>query len=871
MQKYLHKNRWLVALTLTSTLIIIVFLSVKKENTISDYLEAETLRVEKKFESVSDSLNKIAINTFYGIINKKEIITIFKNAHHSNEFEQSAIRKTLYKKLKKDFRRIRMLGVRQIHFHLPDTRSFLRMHKPSRFGDKLETIRPTVKYVATNHIEIEGFDEGVMMSGFRYVYPLFQDSNSYIGSVEISFDTYAPIVAYEQAFESHATVIFKKRLLDDTLSSSQERSSEHPDYFYAQSYKSRANYNDVTSMDAKTLHGLSSSIDRGIQSEKAFTLYHENSNGVKIASFLPLKNVITTEISGYVVIYSQDRFIHAVLMQYRIGVAITLILALLFYFIVSRELRYKKSLEDKVEERTLELNKLYQHEHYLKELLNTIAEVNESLISSFSLGSIIESSVDRLSRHENFKLITYDAIDGNHLLPQYVRGDTYELLKYEMIDIEKPEEVPIMTSAIEAVVTNSVAINNKLDLGELDVSYNRRDNDYQIRSSISFLLHEPDCDAPYAVVTLFSTQTAYDNEEIALLENLMHDIAMALSANKQKMLAEKLQLKQISNYEETILAFVDMIEQRDAYTAGHTIRVAEYSRLIAEAYGIDEKKINTIEKAAILHDIGKISTPDTILLKPGKLSFLEYSLIQSHVDAGVRMLSKIELYKDLSELIQYHHERFDGKGYPNHIKGENIPIEGHILIVADAFDAMTTNRIYKARKSVDEALDEILAQAGKQFHPEIAKVAVHTLRGMEIKHTSQLPQNELEQQRFSYFFKDNLTSLYNENYLQLITHGSESFHCLYKINIQNFTEFNHTNGWKAGNAFLISFGEFLQEQFKTSLIFRYQGDDFIVLSKEHVVINEAAFNDFMREYPLITHNSEHHEYSMRIDLEKFFY
>lgn len=156
--------------------------------------------------------------------------------------------------------------------------------------------------------------------------------------------------------------------------------------------------------------------------------------------------------------------------------------------------------------------------------------------------------------------------------------------------------------------------------------------------------------------------------------------------------------EKIENYQKTLFALVDMIEERDTYTGGHSQRVAKYSVMIAKEMGCAEKEREKLHQAGILHDIGKISTPDSVLLKPGKLNDIEYKLIQEHVKVGYGMLSKIPMYKELAEIIHHHHERYDGKGYPDGLRGDEIPLLSRIMIVADAFDAMTTNRIYKTRK-----------------------------------------------------------------------------------------------------------------------------------------------------------------------------
>ncbi|CAG1020552.1 partial Cyclic di-GMP phosphodiesterase, partial [Patescibacteria group bacterium] len=252
--------------------------------------------------------------------------------------------------------------------------------------------------------------------------------------------------------------------------------------------------------------------------------------------------------------------------------------------------------------------------------------------------------------------------------------------------------------------------------------------------------------------------------------------------------------------------------------------------------------IKKLEKAAILHDIGKVATPDAVLLKPDKLTPIEYELIKQHADAGYRMLVKIDMYKDLAENIRYHHVRYDGKGYPETEHPDNIPFSAHIMAVADAFDAMTSNRIYKPRRSVPDALAEIQHYAGTQFHPVVAEAALKVLSDTKIIQTSQTPNNELEQKRFSYFFCDALTELYNESYLKIMLTNEHSDLHLVLCLLNDFSQYNKKYGWEAGNKLLIEFAKQLKQQFPHAIIFRYHGDDFILLFEPHAYYQKHNFD-----------------------------
>ncbi|MCK5071276.1 MAG: HD domain-containing protein, partial [Desulfocapsa sp.] len=317
-------------------------------------------------------------------------------------------------------------------------------------------------------------------------------------------------------------------------------------------------------------------------------------------------------------------------------------------------------------------------------------------------------------------------------------------------------------------------------------------------------------------------------------------------AFQQKEQVAKLETERTENYEETILSFANMIDHRDTYTAGHTTRVAHYCKLIARKIGLDEEEVSVLQKAAILHDIGKIATPDSILLKPGKLSDLDYDLIKLHALAGYEILSDISMYKKLAKIIRHHHERFDGEGYPDHLSGNGIPLFSRIITVADAFDAMTTNRIYKPRMVISDALRDLKRLSGSQFDPDIVRAAQKVLKDVVVPEAiSQLPKTQLEQRRFSYFFSDKLTGLYNEDYLQIILQNNKDlheYHCFHSLHIKNLQHYNKIHGWESGNTLMQDIALELQELYPDALLFRAYAQYFVIISKEHFDIDAAELS-----------------------------
>jgi len=174
-----------------------------------------------------------------------------------------------------------------------------------------------------------------------------------------------------------------------------------------------------------------------------------------------------------------------------------------------------------------------------------------------------------------------------------------------------------------------------------------------------------------------------------------------------------------------ITALAAAIDAKDAYTYGHSRKVAEYARDIAEALDYPQEEVEDIHSAALLHDIGKIGVPEQILLKQGELNKEEWSKIKLHPDRGISILKYVDGLKDILDAVQYHHERYDGSGYPKGLKGSQIPLGARILAVADSFDAMTSKRPYRlCEMTFEQALDELQKHSGSQFDSQVVNAFV---------------------------------------------------------------------------------------------------------------------------------------------------
>jgi putative nucleotidyltransferase with HDIG domain len=218
----------------------------------------------------------------------------------------------------------------------------------------------------------------------------------------------------------------------------------------------------------------------------------------------------------------------------------------------------------------------------------------------------------------------------------------------------------------------------------------------------------------------------------ALLMVLVRGASVTLTGQTDKLRARSRQLMDsYARLEENTLEAIEMlnatVEAKDPYTAGHSRRVQEIALAIGRQLGLDQARLEALRLAGLFHDIGKLAVPDAILTKPARLSTDEFALIQQHSEAGARIVGKLGRLRDIVPIIRHHHERWDGGGYPDRLATDSIPLEAAIVGLADAWDAMTTDRPYHRALTVQEALAEVRSGRGAQFAPEVVDAFLATL------------------------------------------------------------------------------------------------------------------------------------------------
>jgi HD-GYP domain-containing protein (c-di-GMP phosphodiesterase class II) len=238
--------------------------------------------------------------------------------------------------------------------------------------------------------------------------------------------------------------------------------------------------------------------------------------------------------------------------------------------------------------------------------------------------------------------------------------------------------------------------------------------------------------ATLGVLTIYASEPdAFNEAEVRLLKELADDLAFGIETLRTRAERDRIARQQLDHVEilrqsleDSIKAIANTVEMRDPYTAGHQRRVGQLAVAIAKELGLPENTNRGIELAASIHDLGKISVPAEILAKPSRLSRIEMMLLRNHVEAGFDIVKDIQFPWPIATMILQHHERLDGSGYPQGLKGEQILLESRILAVADVVEAMASHRPYRAALGIDSALQEIERGRGVAYDAAVVNACL---------------------------------------------------------------------------------------------------------------------------------------------------
>jgi len=363
--------------------------------------------------------------------------------------------------------------------------------------------------------------------------------------------------------------------------------------------------------------------------------------------------------------------------------------------------------------------------------LNRILESVPKIYQLQPIGNILEDILVELLplvSSENAFILVDNIIDTDEYKKSIFRG--IGKYKTEINDFMSMLNSRLLERIGNARITkNTIITSNEIILPLLN-EYNDSIGVIYVESSNNT---ETEISEGYKLLEIYASQAAssVNNAFLHSLVNIKNE-----ELNKTY---EQLRIR----YLDTIEALRQVVDAKDEYTCGHSDRVSYYCVKIGEAFGLSGKELETLRVAGLFHDVGKMGITDDILFKTERLSKEEYDEIKKHPTKGARILSVISMFKDIVPIVRWHHERIDGTGYPDGLKGDQIPFLARIVSVADAFDAMMSDRHYRSKLDLDSAIKQLKEGAGTQFDPLVVEIFVDMLEKYpemekEIKYTYDL-------------------------------------------------------------------------------------------------------------------------------------
>ncbi len=348
---------------------------------------------------------------------------------------------------------------------------------------------------------------------------------------------------------------------------------------------------------------------------------------------------------------------------------------------------------------------------HLRQLLEFSALINSSMEIENIRKRTIEASM-KVTNSEAGSLLLYDS-DTKELYFDVTMGEKAEKIK--TIRLKLGQGIAGWVALTKEVLIVNDVQNDKRFFREADEK-----SGFTTKSMICvpILSKERLLGVLQVINKIDSPFTDYDAE---LLKALSNQVAVAIEN-------ARLYSDMKETFYEIVFALADTIEKRDPYTGGHTKRVMNYSLAIGAEMGLEKEEFERLKLGAILHDIGKIGIRDRILLKEGELTQDEFEMIKAHTIYGAEILQHVKKLDVILPCVKYHHEKFDGTGYPERLKGEEIPLIARIIAVADTFDAMTTDRPYRKGLSFEEAIAELKNKAGTQFDPVVVEAFLRAFK-----------------------------------------------------------------------------------------------------------------------------------------------
>ena len=360
----------------------------------------------------------------------------------------------------------------------------------------------------------------------------------------------------------------------------------------------------------------------------------------------------------------------------------------------------------------------------LKESINNLEVINEGLRHSFEELTTLYRLVDIITETKTLERVlnslldlTAEIIDCRGAVLFLADEQTGEMDPVIKRNISKKMDYKINLQEKKKVI--EWALQKGKTIATPDVEEDIEDSEKVTFVLVPLIAH----DNPIGLIDIItdSPEGSITNKDMSLLTILAKQAALSIESVR---LYESMKKDQAN----IIRALSSLVDAKDHYTLGHSQKVSAYAVRVAEKMKLDEKETENIKYAALLHDIGKIGIPDDIIKKPSKLSDDEFKIVVQHPVIGARIIKEIASLAGMVPIILHHHERFDGKGYPNGLKGKDIPVGARIVHAADAYDTMVSARSYRDMLPSELAISELRKNAGTQFDPEIVDIFIGVVR-----------------------------------------------------------------------------------------------------------------------------------------------
>ena len=344
-----------------------------------------------------------------------------------------------------------------------------------------------------------------------------------------------------------------------------------------------------------------------------------------------------------------------------------------------------------------------------------------------------------------------------------------------------------------------------------------------------------------------------EHQYITELEYWRNNLANEVDIQTKEVKKRQKEVEELSM--QMVITLADAIDAKDTYTKGHSNRVSAYSVLLGRKLGLSESNLDELRYSAILHDVGKIGVPDVILNKPGKLTDTEYGLIKTHTEIGAEILKGTNIIKKASVIARHHHERYDGQGYPDGLRGDDIPYMARIVAIADAYDAMNSSRVYRKKMEREQIREELVRGRGKQFDPimidefirmfDEGEMVLNTAKDAEeaeesesiavAKQSGELLKKVMEQITLGTSEEeiDLVTGLLTRNVgeRKIFEAMRETKGAFVFFDVDNLKKINDTYGHEAGDAALKYIGQILKSR-SNAVACRLGGDEFLAFFRE---------------------------------------